>query len=139
MCCQCKQRTADMLPCSILTAVTKCAHFFPGSPVCPVAAFKLYISKLNKKDQRMWQKPKNTDLRYEEDEWFYGLPVGHDPLEMFMCHLSIKLELTDIYTNHCIRATCMQALDDAGYQARHYKYFEFFSAISEIFLFREYF
>ena len=36
-----------------------------------------------------------------------------------MRKLSIKLELSDHYTNHCIRATCMQTLDNAGFEARH--------------------
>ncbi len=56
---------------------------------------------------------------YDEESWFYPLPVGHDPLDTFMKKLSIKLELSDHYTNHCIRATCMQTLDDAGLKACH--------------------
>ena len=94
--------------------------FSPGSTLCPVAAYELYVSKLNYKDNQLWQKPKRTEnLKYNDHKWYCALPVGHDPLETFMCKLSIKLELSDLYTNHCIQATCMQVLDDAGFEARH--------------------
>lgn len=87
--------------------------------MCPVAAFELYLSKLNPNDPRLWQKPRQGFIDYEDPEWYYAQPVGHDPLETFMEKLSIKLQLSDVYTNHCIRATCMQILDNAGFEARH--------------------
>jgi len=33
--------------------------------------------------------------------------------------LSVEANLSAIYTNHCLRATCITALDQAGFEARH--------------------
>ena len=33
--------------------------------------------------------------------------------------LSVEANLSGIYTNHCLRATCITALDQAGFEARH--------------------
>ena len=46
-----------------------------GGDKCPVALFKLYLSKLNKRCPRLWQNPKQTFLE-EEDVWYENKPVG---------------------------------------------------------------
>ena len=33
--------------------------------------------------------------------------------------LSIQAELSNVYTNHCLRAACITALDQSGFEARH--------------------
>ncbi len=86
---------------------------------CPVAAFELYLEKLNPNCEKLWQKSRKNVVNFIDPEWYYRIPMGHDPLETFMKKLSIKLELSDHYTNHCICATCTQTLDDAGYEAHH--------------------
>ena len=46
--------------------------------------------------------------------------MGYDPLEHYMKHLSREIPLsTDEYTNHSIRHTVIQMLDEGGVETRH--------------------
>jgi hypothetical protein len=36
-----------------------------------------------------------------------------------MTTISIDAGLSQLYTNHCIKASCITALDDGGMEARH--------------------
>ena len=90
----------------------------PGSSRCPVLSFEKYISKLNPDCiDTFWQKPKTNS----EDEhcWYENIPLGKNTLGNKMKTLSEKAGLTTSYTNHCLRATCITALDQAGFEARH--------------------
>ena len=91
-----------------------------GSPIDPVSVFEFYVKKLNKKNDWLWQKPKRQ-IRGEEDEWYGNVPIGKHPLEGFMKQLSKDAGLSTSYTNHCIRATVITNLDNAGFEARHIK------------------
>ena len=88
--------------------------------MCPVSLYELYISKLNPKSDKLWQKPRQGEVFYIDSEWYEARPVGHDLLDRFMKHLSKSANLsTDVYTNHSIRATCIGTLDKRGFEARH--------------------
>ena len=60
-------------------------------------------------------------MRGEDGEWYENSPVGPHPLESFMKRISKEAGLSQSYTNHCIRATVITNLDDAGFEARHIK------------------
>ena len=82
--------------------------------------FNLYTSKLNKKCDRLWQRPRQGYVHYNDEEWFEARPVGHDPIERFMKFLSKNAKLAgENYTNHSIRATVIGTLDSKGFEARH--------------------
>ena len=85
-----------------------------------MTAYKLYISKLNKKSPLLWQKPKQGYIHYNDPEWYESNRVGQKTLESFMKTLvkEAKLE-TNLYTNHSIRATCISTLDKNSFKARH--------------------
>ena len=84
---------------------------------CPVASFILYVSKLNPRLKAFFQRPKeNTPLT---GPWFDNQVVGVKTLEKLMKIISKEAGLSQIYTNHCIRATCITLLDSAGFEARH--------------------
>ena len=87
--------------------------------MCPVNLFELYISKRNKENNLLWQRPKKK-VHYTDSEWYEKTRVGHDPLERFMKFLmkDVTLSRTD-YTNHSIRATVITNLDRDGFEARH--------------------
>ena len=73
---------------------------------CPVRNFETYLQKLHPQCNRLWQFP--TDSFNISDEcWFQKRPIGKDtlPLASFMFTLSKKTGLSQIYTNHSIRAT----------------------------------
>ena len=93
-------------------------NFLLGSDLCPVKLFKIYIAKLNPKRNDLWQKPKK-DVLITDEVWFDNVPVGPHPLSNFMKTLSESAKLSKIYTNHCIRSTCITSLDESGFEARH--------------------
>ena len=86
--------------------------------MCPVGTFKLYLEKLCKARNDLWQKPKRK-VRGTEEEWFQNQVVGRDPLNNIMKQISKDAKLSNIYTNHSIRSTCLTRLDEAGFEIRH--------------------
>ena len=94
--------------------------FLTDSDIDPVSTFDLYRSKLNPKVDYKWQRPK-INIINPELEWYDAAPmypIGRDPLNEHMKNLSIKAELSKIYTNHCIRATVITKLNEKGFEAR---------------------
>lgn len=85
---------------------------------CPVQSFNKYISKLNPKCNDLWQQPKES---YNEDDavWYNNVPLGKNTLGKMMAKISKLANLSQIYTNHCVRATSITTLDEAGLEARH--------------------
>ena len=67
-------------------------------------SFENYLSHLNPNIDSLWQRP----LKYipkKSDAWYAAAVLGHNPIEKFMGNLSKTCELSDHYTNHCIRVT----------------------------------
>ena len=86
-----------------------------GGPLCPVAALKLYTSKLNEDCQSFYQRP---NPKYSESEggcWYLPAPLGIRKLQNMMSRLSQNAELSSVYTNHCVRAACVTTLMNSGY------------------------
>jgi hypothetical protein len=83
----------------------------PGDPLCPVASFERYVSKLNPNSSRLWQYPKDT---FTDDDpcWYYNRSIGMNALRGFMPNLSKAAGLSQAYTNHCIRATSATLLSE---------------------------
>ena len=46
-------------------------------------------------------------------------PLCKNTLGEFMSKISERAALSRIYTNHCIRATCITLLSEAGFEGRH--------------------
>ncbi|XP_048771872.2 uncharacterized protein LOC125677743 [Ostrea edulis] len=74
------------------------------SAYCPVSSYELYISKLNPDLDRLWQRPLST-FSENDDVWYAKVPVGQKVLGAFMSEMSKSCELSQVYTNHSIRAT----------------------------------
>ncbi|XP_063443130.1 uncharacterized protein LOC134723448 [Mytilus trossulus] len=73
-------------------------------PYCPVSSFELYVLKLNPENNRLWQRPRSSF--YSTDDTLYcHEPVGEKKLTVFMSDLSKSANLSQIYTNHSIRAS----------------------------------
>ena len=89
-----------------------------GSPICPVDVFTLYMSKLNHKREDLWQRPK-TSISNPNSEWYDNQVIGKDLLNNAMKTLSERAQLSQMYTNHCIRASVVTKLDSEGFEARH--------------------
>jgi len=85
-----------------------------GGPMCPVKALRLYISKLHPKCESFYQRPV-TMATVNDQEWYLPFPVGIKRLGGMMARLSVKAGLSQRYTNHCLRATCIKALMHSGF------------------------
>ena len=77
----------------------------------------MYITKLNKNVDFLWQRPKQK-IKDLNKEWYDPVPVGGDPLNSTMKNISKKANLSVEYTNHCIRATVVTKLNEKGFEAR---------------------
>ena len=91
-----------------------------GLPNCPVKSFKLYLSKLNPALNELFQRLKSAfSFNPNGDVWYDAQVIGKKFLEKFMKTISEDAGLSQTYTNHCIRATCITNLDNSGKEARH--------------------
>ena len=84
-----------------------------GGPMCPVRAFKTYITKLHPACECLYQRPTRVE-RYTDRQWYDNAPVGHNTLGNMMKEMSSDAVLSRSYTNHSIRATTIVGLNDAG-------------------------
>ena len=90
----------------------------PSSDRCPVKAYLLYISKLNPKCPCLWQKPKSAVPQIDGEPWYVNVPLGVNTIANKLKDISQKAGCSKVYTNHCIRATCISSLDSAGFESR---------------------
>ena len=81
---------------------------------CPVQTLKLYLSKLNSKNEFLFQRPNKSSSGGHSERWYDNQVLGVHTLENMMAKLSEKYGLSQRYTNHCIRATVVTELDKAG-------------------------
>jgi hypothetical protein len=77
---------------------------FPRLPYCPVKSFEMYISKLHPLCTSLWQRP-NESFGDDDTVWYSSSRLGEKTLAKFMPRLSEGTKLSQIYTNHSIRAT----------------------------------
>lgn len=96
----------------------KAQHFLSAADICPVETFLWYMSKLNPNLDDLWQRPKKI-IKNPYKPWYDNAVQGRDPLNDTMKNLSKNAGLSQIYTNHCIRATVMEILDEDLHEARH--------------------
>ena len=90
-----------------------------GHPLCPVTTFELYISKLHPLQEALWQKPRLSVPDNSSAYWYCNVPMGDKALGKMMSEMSGKYGLSKRYTNHCVRVTSLQILDDEQIPERH--------------------
>lgn len=83
-----------------------------------MSSLEKYIGKLNPNCESFGQRPKRN-INDSDAVLYYNSPAGHNTLGNFMKTISMKAELLTLYTNHCIRATCITSLDQRGIEAGH--------------------
>lgn len=84
-----------------------------GKANCPLHSLKIYLHKLHPKCKDLFQKPKTSNYT-ENGIWYSNSPLGKNTIGKLMSVISRKACLGFIYTNHCIRATAITTLRDAG-------------------------
>ena len=90
-----------------------------GQPlkICPVCSFKNYVSHLNPYINAFWQRPLKNKPKSGEI-WYTAAVLGHNSIEKFMGKLSLSCDLSDYYTNHCIRVTGATNLTRNNFMAK---------------------
>jgi hypothetical protein len=76
-----------------------------------------YITEVNSKRSALFQHPKSS-LCADDNEWYENKPIGKNMLGSFMANLSTQAKLSEVYTNHCIRATTITELNREGFNDR---------------------
>jgi len=72
-------------------------------------SFEKYTAKLSSEVDCFWQKSAIKTVTEETVCWYENVPVGKNTLATKMKTLSVEANLSAIYTNHCLRATCITA------------------------------
>lgn len=86
-----------------------------------VSAIKRYLSKLNPKMDRLFQRALGggtTEMKEDAPTWFMNAPLSHNMLSSMMRRLSTEAGLSKAYTNHCVRATVIARMKRAGVDDR---------------------
>ena len=83
------------------------------TPLDPVGSFEFHILHLNPNCQALFQTP-NKHFKQDESRWFRNKPLGKNTIAKLMDNISVKAELSEKYTNHCIRASTVTALYQRG-------------------------
>ena len=84
--------------------------------LCQVRSFENYIGKLNPVSNMLWQQPLKNYANC--NTWYSTQHYGHNTLEKFMRKLSEKLNLSEIYTNHCIHVTGVTNLNRSHFTVK---------------------
>ena len=72
---------------------------------CPICSFENYVGHLNPNVKNLWQTPINKLSDLSKQVWYMPEGMGHNPIEKFMGKMSKMCQLSQHYTNHCIRVT----------------------------------
>ena len=89
-----------------------------GDVRCPVKCFEKYLSHLHPAQDALWQRPLQK-MASGQKIWYCNSPVGEKTLGAMLSKMSSKYHLSQRYTNHSIRVTSMQILDDNLIDGRH--------------------
>ena len=81
-------------------------------------ALKLYMSKLNPESESFFQYPRKN-WSFDDNIWYEARPVGVNSLDSMMKNISKAASLSQLYTNHSVRATAITLWSNAGIPNRH--------------------
>jgi len=84
-----------------------------NSVLDPVSTYERYVSKLHPENLYLFQKPKKNFI-FEENVWYTKEVLGKNTISSIMKGLSQKAGLSKPYTNHCVRASTVTTLYQAG-------------------------
>ena len=82
------------------------------------ASLKVFVSKLNPSCSAFFQHRKQS-VNTENAVWYENRPLGVNKLGEMMKTISVGAKLSQIYTNHSVRASAITMLSDANVPDRH--------------------
>ncbi len=80
--------------------------------------FRGVQKKLNPNEDAFWQRPLEK-VGQNDCVWYYDSLIGTKLLGNMMGRMSVKYKLSQRYTNHCMRVTTVQVLEDNNVEGRH--------------------
>ena len=83
-----------------------------------ISALRLLLSKLHPDVNRVFQRAIIGELPADKPVWFMKCPLEHNVLTSMMARTLEAAGLKRRYTNHCVRATVVTKLKNAGYKDR---------------------
>ena len=86
-----------------------------------IAAINFYLDKLNPDIDRFFQRAKvgvGCLMSRDDAHWYMKSPLSHNLLGSMMKLISESAKLSKPYTNHCLRATAVVHLKEAGVEDR---------------------
>ncbi|XP_021357785.1 uncharacterized protein LOC110453244 [Mizuhopecten yessoensis] len=88
---------------------------------CPVKSLRNLISKTDPEAKSLLNHCTKEAMLLPgtEEVWFSTKPVKQYQFARFMGDISRNAKCTQLYTAHCLRATAIQAMSDAGFDLRH--------------------
>ena len=78
-----------------------------------IEAYNLYLSKLNPKCKAFFQTPRTGNFDRSQ-HWYKNEPIGKNTLGRIMPSISKAAHLSQVYTCHSVRASCITILGKAG-------------------------
>jgi hypothetical protein len=85
---------------------TEACIFATNDEQCPIKMIEMYISKLDPQCEYMWQ----LCMKRTDTKWYANSKIGVNTAGDFMKKLSKYLNLSQMFTNHCVRATAITLL-----------------------------
>lgn len=88
-----------------------------------IATIKTYLERLNPNCDRLFQranlrKTGMSSTSSSSSVWYMNMPLSHNLLSVMMRKLSAAADLSQTYTNHCLRATSICLMKRAGLEDR---------------------
>ena len=80
-----------------------------------MTSLKLYIFHLNTSYEAFFQRPNAYFSGHVSSRWFDNMAVGRSILGGFMSRISTEAQLTNRFTNHCVRASTITTLKHQGF------------------------
>ena len=84
------------------------------SEECPIVAWKLYIEMISDSPY-LFPKPSAMQIHRRKKNFCEKQPLGKHSIDNLMSNLSRKIDLSRMYTNHCIRVTMITGLKEHGF------------------------
>ena len=100
-------------------------HMFamPGSKTCPVSSLRLFIQKTESGAKSLFNRCVKdimiTSNVESVETWYMDQPLTKRTYSTFMGDICKNSKCSKVYTAHCLRATAIQAMNDAGHELRH--------------------
>ena len=89
----------------------------PGSPMDPINSLKFMLSKLHLECETLFQ---TAMINFGKSGtcWYKNEPLGKNTIAQLMPKISKKAGFSQIYTAHCVRASTITSLHQAGVDAK---------------------